>query len=342
MEPRTRRLLAAALLGLGIWYVAGPGRRRAVQRVSTRVNPDIDDAWFDLPDGVRRRDVPTHDGGSVHVLEYGEGRPLVLLHGVTLAAEVWAPILHLAGDRHRIIALDVRGHGASVVGDDGVGRVPAARDLATVLTELDVSDAIVMGHSMGGMILGRFCGDFPEVLRDRISGLVFMNTAVAQLIPPGLDALADRVGAAILAREAAGAVLPQPTPDVELLATRVAFGARPSGRAVQVTTRLGHELSNEYRSKLWIDLFDTDNRDGLARVTQPATVIVGSRDVLTPVWGARRIIEHLVDGELVVLPGVGHQAMQEDPRAVVAALADLESRVEARAWGASAKRSPAS
>ena len=53
---------------------------------------------------MTRREVPTHDGGSVHLVEYGEGRPLVLLHGVTLGAEVWAPIMHLVGDRFRVIA----------------------------------------------------------------------------------------------------------------------------------------------------------------------------------------------------------------------------------------------
>lgn len=330
MKPAVRRLIWVSLGVAGVAYLAGPGRRRAARRVGERTRPDIDDAWFDLPEGVTSQDVATHDGGSVRVVEIGEGRPLVLLHGVTLAAEVWAPIMHLAADRFRIVALDVRGHGASVVGDDGVGRVPAAHDLATVLESLDLTDAIVMGHSMGGMILGRFCGDFPEVLRERVAGLVFMDTAVAQLVPPGLDALADRAGKAILAREAAGAPTPHPPADVELLATRVAFGRRPSGRAVQVAARLGHDLSDEYRSKLWIDLFDTDNRDGLARVTQPATVIVGSLDALTPIWAARRIIDNLVDGELVVLGGVGHQAMQEDPRAVVHALDELVERIEIR------------
>src|SRR5690606_17645124 len=106
MQPRTRRLLGLALAGAGIGYVVGPGRRQAVRRISTRVRPDIDDDWYDLPDGVTTREVPTHDGGSVHVVEIGEGRPLVLLHGVTLAAEVWAPLMHLAADRFRIVALD--------------------------------------------------------------------------------------------------------------------------------------------------------------------------------------------------------------------------------------------
>ena len=260
----------------------------------------------------------------------------MLLHGVTLAAEVWAPIMHLAADRFRVIALDVRGHAKSVVGDDGVGRTAAAHDLATVLTTLDLHDAIVMGHSMGGMILGRFCGDFPEVLRERVAGLVFMDTAVSHLFPPGVDALMARFGKAVLAREAAGGKTPLVNPDLELLGTRLAFGRRPSGKAVQVTTRLGHDLSDEYRSKLWIDLYDTDNRDGLAKVTQPATVIVRVRvDTLTPIWAARRIVANLRDAELLVLAGAGHQCMQERPHEVVEALVELEARIDGGLVGVS-------
>lgn len=333
MKRSTSVLVGLGAFGAGLALAAGPGRAAAARRVRDRVDPRIDDHLYDLPDVVVHSDVPTHDGGSVHLVEVGEGRPLVLLHGVTLAAEVWAPIMHLVADRFRVIALDVRGHGQSVVGDDGVGRVAAAHDLATVLETLDLRDAIVMGHSMGGMILGRFCGDFPEVLRERVAGLAFMDTAVSHLFPPGVDTVMNRIGKTLLEREAAGAVPPPVHPDVELLGTRVAFGRAPSGKAVQITTRLGHDLSDDYRAKLWIDLYDTDNRDGLAKVTQPATVIVGSLDALTPVWAARRILANLHDGELLVLPGAGHQCMQERPHEVVEALVALERRIDARGGG---------
>ncbi|MGZ4718109.1 MAG: alpha/beta fold hydrolase, partial [Acidimicrobiales bacterium] len=46
------------------------------------------------------------------------------------------------------------GHGLSAPGSNGIGRLQAADDLATLLEQLDLRDAIVMGHSMGGMILG--------------------------------------------------------------------------------------------------------------------------------------------------------------------------------------------
>lgn len=332
MKPFTRRAIAvgAAAGAVGaLGFALGPGRKLAANRVRARIDPLLD-PLFDLPAGVVRRDVETHDGGSIHVIECGEGRPLVLIHGVTLGAEVWAPIMHLASDRFRVIAIDVRGHGRSVVGFDGVGRNNAARDLATVLETLDLHDAIICGHSMGGMILGQFCGDFPEMLADRVAGLVFMDTAVANLIPPGTAKVIGRLGAGMVRRSDAGRPLRLPSrADDELLFTRMAFGSKPSGKAVEVTRRLGHDVSEDYRTRLWVDLFDTDNRAALDRVDQPALVIVGSRDSLTPIWAAKSIVAHLRHGELKVMAGAGHQMMQERPYEVVEELDRLVTRIDA-------------
>ena len=64
---------------------------------------------------------------------------------------MWAPQFHQLTDRYRVIAVDLRGHGESAVGSDGLGISRLADDLATLLTALDLRDAVVVGHSMGGM-----------------------------------------------------------------------------------------------------------------------------------------------------------------------------------------------
>ncbi len=79
----------------------------------------------------------------------------------------------------------MRGHGLSNPGTEGIGRLRAADDLATLLEQLDLRDAIVMGHSMGGMILGEFCRHHHDVLDERVAGLVFMSTAVSELAAAG-------------------------------------------------------------------------------------------------------------------------------------------------------------
>jgi pimeloyl-ACP methyl ester carboxylesterase len=96
---------------------------------------------------------------------------------------------------------------------------------------------------------------------------------------------------------------------------------------VAQATRLGAAVDQRYYLPLWIDLLDYDGEAALDTVDQPALVLVGSRDTLTPVRSARRIAEHLVHCELHILPGAGHQLMQERPREVSALLRTFEANL---------------
>lgn len=332
-----RGIGTAAVLASGA-AAARLATRSAAARLRANVDPDTDPLLV-LPEGVVRHDIPTFDGGNVHVIEWGTGtRPLVLIHGVTLQAEVWSPLLHLLGERYRVYALDVRGHGASMPGSAGIGRRHAARDLATVLEHLDLRDAVVKGHSMGGMILGQFCGDFPEVRAERVAGVVFMNTAAGDLIHPRVAAPVRSAGARLRRRVEAGKWMPPGVgaDDRSYLMGRVAFGARPSGAAVEQVRRLGQAVDERHYIPLWVDLLDTDNRGALAELDIPGLVLVGSRDALTPVRMARDIQRHLAGSELHVFPGAGHQLMQERPREVTELLIAFADRLDGEVGAASA------
>ncbi len=329
-----RRLASRALLAAGV--VAGVIvaerllERSLARRVRSVSDPELD-PLYDLPADATSFDLTAHDGGTIHVIERGHGRPLVLLHGVTLQAEAWAPLMHLLGDHFRVLAIDVRGHGLSAPGAEGIGRLKAADDLATLLEQLDLHDAVVMGHSMGGMILGEFCRHHHDVLDERVAGLVFMSTAVSELLLPAM-APAVLAGADRLRRRVeAGRRVPRLMTDNDrsLLMTRTTFGAHPSGVAVAQAARHGAAVDERYYLPLWIDLLDYDGESALETVDQPALVLVGSRDTLTPVRSARRIVEHLEHGELHVLPAAGHQLMQERPREVAELLIEFDRELAA-------------
>jgi pimeloyl-ACP methyl ester carboxylesterase len=324
-KVRLAEVVAAGVVGALAVRAAGAALAR---RVSELADPALD-ALYELPEGVIHRDVPTHDGGTVHVIERGSGQPIVFVHGVTLQAAVWAPMLHLLSDRYRVVAVDVRGHGASVVGDDGVGRVAAARDLAAVLDLFDRPDAVLCGHSMGGMIIGELCARHPEVVAARVGGVLLMNTAVSRLVPRRMQPVARRVHDVSAARARAGGRMPRVIGDNHrsLLATRVAFGAHPSGAAVEQVRHMGADVDLRYYVPLWADLLDYDGEAGLESLDVPAVVLTGSRDLLTPPGMARRIVEHLRHGELHVIEGAGHQLMQERPHEVAAYVAELAERV---------------
>lgn len=317
MSGKKFMVLGASLLGLG---AAAAGAYRATHPTDAR-GPDtpdpgrsrkpLDDALFTLPADVRHHRLPTPDGGSIHAVERGEGRPLVLLHGITLRSDVWAPQFHQLADRFRVIAIDLRGHGESTAGTEGYGIPRLAADLATLLESLDLRDAIVVGHSMGGMTAMQFCGDFPVVLAERVAGLVFVATRAHQVLPPYLD----RVGRLLVAqgqgRLDGGRGLPFASSSTPVV--RAAFGDRPSGRAVRLVADMGRSMEPAALMASVGGLLVHDARVAIRATRTPSLVVVGTRDLLTPVPAGRHLAHLLPDADLVVLPRAGHQLMQERP-----------------------------
>ena len=327
MRPVIRTLLrAGALAGAGL-----AGEKALARRVRTRQRTD--DHLLVPPTDVRHLTVPAHDGGSLHLLERGEGRPVLLIHGITLNAELWSPQLHeLAGD-FRVLSLDQRGHGRSVAGDDGYGMAQLGRDIATVLTRLDLRDALVVGHSMGGMAALNFAVDHPDVLAERVSGLGLVATAAARPVVPLLVPRATALGALIVERLDAGKPVRSfrfSGNDLSLFLIRTVFGKDPSAAAIE-QVRASIEATDEDAIQRLLAgiLHEHDTTERLGEVHVPTFVVVGSRDVLTPPTFARLMVENLPDAELHVLPQAGHQLMQERPDDVARLIRDLAERTEA-------------
>ncbi|MCU1454492.1 MAG: putative hydrolase or acyltransferase of alpha/beta superfamily [Acidimicrobiales bacterium] len=294
----------------------GRGRRRPVA-----------DDLLELPDDVVHREVPTPDGGVVHLVERGEGRPIVLLHGITLRSDVWSPQLHQLADRYRVIAVDLRGHGTSRAGTAGYGMARLARDLRTVLEALDLHHAIVVGHSMGGMTAMQFCGDHPEVLAERVDGMVFVATRAHQVFPPYVRRAVQELATLGQARIEDGRGLPSRASGGERL-TRLAFGDRPSRRAVELVAEMGRSMDPAAFVSSAQGLLEHDARDALRGTRTPSLVVVGTRDVLTPVPAARHLAHLLPNSELVVLPRAGHQLMQERPDELAELIDGFVAKIE--------------
>ena len=118
-----------------------------------------------------------HDGGSIHVVSRGEGPPIVLSHGVTLSVRTWVKQMEsLPAAGFRTIAFDHRGHGDSTVGSPGHTLDTLADDVRTVVEGLDLRDAVLVGHSMGGIAVQLFCLRHPDVAAERVAGIVLLST----------------------------------------------------------------------------------------------------------------------------------------------------------------------
>ncbi|MDQ1496447.1 MAG: non-heme chloroperoxidase, partial [Actinomycetota bacterium] len=95
--------------------------------------------------------ITTKDGANIFYKDWGSGRPVVFSHGWPLNADAWDPQANLvASNGYRAVAHDRRGHGRSTQTWDGNDMDSYADDLAALMDELDLSDAVLVGHSTGG------------------------------------------------------------------------------------------------------------------------------------------------------------------------------------------------
>lgn len=97
------------------------------------------------------------DGTALHVKDWGQGRPVVLIHGWPLNADSWEhQAVSLARAGHRVVAYDRRGFGRSEQPWDGYDYDTLADDLASVIEALSLTDVALVGFSMGGGEVSRY------------------------------------------------------------------------------------------------------------------------------------------------------------------------------------------
>ncbi|MCU1395650.1 MAG: alpha/beta hydrolase fold protein [Ilumatobacteraceae bacterium] len=94
----------------------------------------------------------TADGVRIEYVTVGAGPDVVLVHGITDSSLTWGPIPQMLAEHFRVTTLDLRGMGAS--GDAGdYGSFAMVNDLAAVVEAADVSRPLVIGHSLGGIVV---------------------------------------------------------------------------------------------------------------------------------------------------------------------------------------------
>jgi non-heme chloroperoxidase len=331
--PRPSRRVVA--VGAAATAVAA-GAAFAAQRHWTRrwraTDEALADAGLRMVDDLVHHDVPTSDGGVIHAVELGAGPPIVLVHGVTLSDAVWVRQFTALADRHRVIAIDQRGHGPSVAGTDGYTFDRLAQDTLDVLDGLKVADAVLVGHSMGGMVsLTAVLAD-PDRMAEHVAALVLVGTTAGPvtgvpLWPVVTDRMTSLTGRSLVSAERRGRGL-FPGEDLSSWSTRLAFGSKPTPLDLELTRSLISAMSPSAMADLLVSLVGFDVRARLGEITLPTWIVVGSRDLLLPPFHARRMAAAIPGAVLEVLPGCGHMVMLERPDELNGLLHELSVSVQ--------------
>ena len=115
--------------------------------------------------------------------DHGAGQPVVLIHGYPLDGSSWEKqTAALLGAGYRVITYDRRGFGKSSKPTDGYDYDTFAADLNTLLTSLDLNDAVLVGFSMGTGEVGRYLGSYGSA---RVAKAVFLGSLEPYLLQTG-------------------------------------------------------------------------------------------------------------------------------------------------------------
>lgn len=108
----------------------------------------------------------TANGTKVYYEVYGEGKPIVLLHGAYYTIEMnWAQLIPELAKTRKVIALELQGHGHTPYSDRKLSRATLASDVEQVMNYLKIDSADVAGYSFGGQIAYQFAIQSPKRLR---------------------------------------------------------------------------------------------------------------------------------------------------------------------------------
>ena len=265
----------------------------------------------------------TVHGHEVRYAVAGDRGPVVVLvHGIASRAAQWERVMALLGERYRVIAPDLLGHGLSAKprGDYSLGaQACGVRDLLATLGHDRIS---LVGHSLGGGIAMQFAYQFPERV-ERLAlvssgGLgrevsVFLRAATlpgSELVLPLLaGSWVRRAGAALDRR--VGRLVP-----AGLHEALVGFGSLGDGptRSASVHTA---------RSVIDVSGQRVDGRDRLYLAEDlPLLVVWGARDAILPVTHGRAVAELVPTARYVEFPGSGHFPHLTEPRRLAELLDD--------------------
>jgi pimeloyl-ACP methyl ester carboxylesterase len=269
----------------------------------------------------------TVDGLDVHYIVRGEGRPLVLLHGNGSMLEDFASsgLMEAAAADHRVIAIDRPGFGHTKRPSDSTWGPEEQADLIkTVLDRLEVTDAIVLGHSwgtsvaialglrhpsvVGGLVLvsGYYFPTFrPDFFMIGAPAMPFFGNIMSQTIAP---LISRAMWPALLAKIFGPAKVP------------VKFAGFPEGMAVRPSQI---QAAAEESTLLIPSVAYLKNH--YAELKMPVTIIAGDQDrLIDPASQSERLHGQISQSRYIVIPGQGHMVHQTATPIVAEAVASID------------------
>jgi pimeloyl-ACP methyl ester carboxylesterase len=274
--------------------------------------------------GLQTRPAMARSGGTLmetavvtaNVKVEGEGPPIVLIHGFGAALDWWDEIAPALSSDHRVIRLDLIGHGGTEAPGSGYAIERQAALVKAVLDKLGAARVAVIGHSMGGEVVTAFAVANPA----QVARVVLIDS------PPKPETAFDlktRLGLMPLIGQGLWRVRTD-----AVLRQALAQGFAP-----------GFPVPEKFVADLWqltYTAFRQAHDDSIAYVTgtgtparlaaidplPPLLVLFGTEDALISPASAK-LYDSVPGAKIVMIGGAGHSPMVEQPEKTLAAIRDF-------------------
>ncbi len=258
--------------------------------------------WVERPDGTRLRSVVVGDGAH----------DVLLAHAYGFSADLWNMVATaLAEADHRVIAFDQRGHGGSTIGADGIGSAQMASDYAAILEHHDVTDGVLVGHSMGGFVGINFLLDHPDVVAERLQGCLLMATFAGDVSRknPQNKLQIPLIKSGILLRLISISAFGKAF-------TRSLTGSYQKGMAEAFVPVFS---SHDHATLIPImeAMTDESRYAQLGEISLPTSIVIGTKDRTTPPFHTDDMHAGIEGSRLVSVDGKGHCLNWEAPDVIV-------------------------
>jgi 3-oxoadipate enol-lactonase len=241
--------------------------------------------------------------------------PVVFLHGIGGGARLWSNQLESFAPHYRAIALDLPGYGGSEPLENA--SIHTYADAVTDFVQaLGVAAPVLVGHSIGGMIVQTYMAD----------GLGPIRAAVLAQTTPAFGGKDPRWAEEFVAARLGP--LDRGETMVSLAPTIAAslLGEDPDPAAFELAKNCVASVREETWRASVLALVGFDKREALGGIAVPTLILAGSKDANAPAATMAKMAEKVPGSEYVCLEGIGHLAFAEAPGAFDRAVLDFLER----------------
>jgi pimeloyl-ACP methyl ester carboxylesterase len=245
-------------------------------------------------------------GVEIHYEEHGSGSTVLLIHGFLESTWMWKDIAPELAKQHRVIVIDLPGHGKS----ESIGYVHTMEEMAeachTLMKSLRIRKVSLVGHSMGGYVALAFAEQYPDKVRTLV---LYQSTARAD----SEWKKKDRQRAIELIKKNHQSFIRQSIP--------MLFRSKNRKRLAKQIKELKNEALKTSKQGVIAALTgmkDRPNREVLLKFSPyPVHIIASDMDPRIPLEESKYLESISEDVQLHLIKGSGHMSYLEDPESTI-------------------------